>query len=100
MLRVLVAEPDLVIPVSLQPTFNTNLIMCATEGFLQRNGLNRPLAFEQIRLFNICGSEALFFKSYVLIYGLKGDKSLTEFNLVHKIKFTYDIMLQAGSLCP
>jgi len=74
--------------------------MSATEGFLHRNGVRRPLDFEQIRLFNICGSDAIFFKSYVLIYGYKGDKSQLDFNLVHKIKFMHDILLQARSQCP
>jgi len=45
MLTALAAEPDVIIPVCLQPTFNDYLIMSATEGFLQCNGLHRPHDF-------------------------------------------------------
>jgi len=98
-LKTLALEPDLVVPICTQLTFDSRTIMSATEGFLRRNGIRRPLSFGTIRLFNVHNSEALFFKSYVLIYGYRGNKSKLDCNLIHKMQFTHDIILQAGSLC-
>ena len=100
MLIALANEPDLIIPLCRVPVYNEHVIMTRVDNYCRIHGISRPLQFGQIRLFNICGDDAMFFKSYILIYGYCGDKTKLEFNLLQKTKFAFDIMLQAGGTCP
>jgi len=100
MLIALANEADLVIPWCRVPVHNDRVIMIRVDQYCRKHGISRPLQFGKIRLFNICGEAAMFFKSYILIYGYCGDKTELEFNLLHKTKFAFDLMLQAGGTCP
>lgn len=99
LLRALTKEADIVIPISRFATNDRNQIHPVVHGYLERNGLKKTIKFHNVRLCNISGYDALFFKPYLLIYGYQGDMKKIEFNLIHKITFTFDMMLQAGTPC-
>ena len=57
------------------------------------------MSFAKMTLFRIHGDDALFYKTYVLIYGYKGNTDKLNVNIYHKIQFTFDVMLQTGREC-
>jgi len=99
MLRALANQPDIVIPVCCFPTLNKYFIFATVEEFFRKYDLDKPMSFFKMTVFRIHGNDALFYKTYLLVYGYKGDTDKLNFNIYHKIQFTFDKMLQAGREC-
>jgi len=99
-LQALAKQPDIVIPVCSFPMVNRHLVFASVEGFFRLYDLEKPMLFAKMTLFHIHGNDALFYKTYILIYGYQGSTDKLDFNIYHKIQFTFDMMLQAGRECP
>jgi len=99
LLQALASQPDIVIPVCCFPTINRHLIFASVEDFFRKHDLEIPTSFAKMTLFRIHGNDALFYKTYVLIYGYKNNADNLDFNLYNKIQFTFDMMLQVGREC-
>jgi len=99
MLQALTTQPDIVIPVCSFPTSHRHLIVQSIANFLRKHQLPTTLDYVKMTLFRIHNEDALFYKTYVLIYGYKNYIGNLDFNLYNKIHFTCDIFLQAGREC-
>jgi len=98
-LQALASQPDIVIPVCCFPTTHRHFIFNPVEDFFHKHDLTIPTSFTRMTLFRIHGDDALFYSTYVLIYGYKNNANNLDFNLYNKIQFTFDMMLQVGSEC-
>jgi len=99
LLQALANQPDIIIPVCCFPTINRHLILASVENFFRKHDLEIPMSFVKMTLFQIHGDDALFYETYALICGYKGNTDKLSFNIYHKIQFTFDMMLQAGREC-
>ena len=99
LLQALASQPDIVIPVCCFPTINRHLIFASVEDFFRKHDLEIPTSFAKMTLFRIHSNDALFYKTYVLIYGYKNNADNLDFNLYNKIQFAFDMMLQVGREC-
>ena len=97
MLKTLAQEPKIVVPVSRQAVTELELLKRTISVFFVRQNLRASSAYQKVWLFNMHDTEVLHYKCYGLLYTSQRKKLDLPFNLLHKIQFTHDLLLQAGT---
>jgi len=95
-----VGQPDIVVPIreSIQPTTISRLLR-ATENFFRCHDLPLSFGYTRLKLFHVKDDNFEFHTRYILIYGYTGDKSVLDFNDVHKHELMTDVLLQEETTC-